>query len=162
MQNYNDLCIQIPSKHLFPNLEYAVPKKELFMVLLYLGMCSLCQRTRLQKSINIKISFCKIEISFKSSTRLANFFRFKDKILLCLRSNILYKFTCGRCNAAYYDETYRHLKVRVGEHSSISPLMNKRPKSKKPTAVKDHVLIWDQPVSFDAFKVLVFVTQSSI
>ena len=117
-------------------------------------MSSLCLRTRLQKSINSNISFCKIKVIFKSSTRLANFFKFKDKIPLCLRSNIVYKFACGRCNATYYDKTCRHFKVRVGEHSGISPLTNKRSKSKKSTAVKDHVLMSDQPVSFDDFKVL--------
>ena len=135
-------------------LEHTVPKKELFIVLPYLGMPSLCLRTRLQKSINSNISFCKIKIIFKSSKRLANFFRFKDKTPLCLRSNIVYKFTCGRCNATYYGETCRHFKVRVGEHSGISTLTNKRSKSKKSTAVKDHMLICDQPVSFDDFKVL--------
>ena len=49
-----------------------------------------------------------------------------------------------------------HFKVRVVEHSSISPLMNKRSKSKKLTAVKGHMLICDQPVSFDDFKVLAY------
>ena len=34
--------------------------------------------------------------------------------------------------------------------------MNKWPKSKKSTAIKDHVLICDQPVSFNDFKVLAF------
>ena len=61
---------------------------------------------------------------------------------------------CGRCNATYYGETCHHLKVRVGEHSGISPLMNTRSKSKKSTAIKDHMLICDQPVSFDDYKVL--------
>ena len=57
--------------------------------------------------------------------RLANFFRFKYKIPLCLRSNIICKSACGRCNAIYYGETCRLFKVRVGEHSGISPLTNK-------------------------------------
>ena len=57
-------------------------------------------------------------------------------------------FACGGCNATYYGETCRHFKIRVGEHSGVSPLTNKRSKSKKSTAVKD------QPVSFDDFKVL--------
>ena len=61
---------------------------------------------------------------------------------------------CGRCNATYYGETCRHLNVRVGEHSGISPLMNTWSKSKKSTAIKDHMLICDQPVSFDDYKVL--------
>ena len=51
-------------------------------------------------------------------------------------------------------ETCCHFKVRAGEHSGISPLKNKRCKSKKSTAVKDHMLMCDQPVSFDKFKVL--------
>ena len=43
-------------------------------------MSSLGLRTRLQKKVNRNISFCKINIIFKLSTRLANIFRFKDKI----------------------------------------------------------------------------------
>ena len=79
------------------------------------------------ENINSNISFCKIKIIFKSSTWLANFFSFKDKIPLCLRFNIIYKFTYGRCNATYYGEMCCHLKVRVGEHSGISPLTNTQP-----------------------------------
>ena len=69
-------------------LEHTVPQKELFIALPYLGMSSLCLRTRLQKSINSNISFCKIKIIFKSSKRLANFAKLKNKIPLCLCSNI--------------------------------------------------------------------------
>ena len=69
-------------------------------------------------------------------------------------SNIVYKFTYSICNATYYSEKCRHFKVRVGERSGISPLMIKQSKSKKSTAVKDHMLICDQTVSFDDFKVL--------
>ena len=151
-----DKCIKIFLNKPFSQkiLEHTVPKKELFIVLRYLGMSSFCLRTRLQRSINSNILFCKTKIIFKSSTWLANFFRFKDKIPLCLRSNTVYKITCGRCNAIYYAETCCHFKVRVGEHSSISPLTNKRSKSKKSIAVKAHMLICNQPVSFDYFKVL--------
>ena len=142
--------------------EHTLPKKELFMVLPYLGKPSLCLRTRLQKSMNSNISFCKIKIISKSSKRLANFFRFKDKIPLCLRCNIVYKFTCGRCNATYYGETCRHFKVRVGEHSGISPLTNKRSKSKKSTAVKNHSWFVTNQFLLTTLKCLLLVTLSSI
>ena len=46
------------------------------------------------------------------------------------------------------------IKVRVGEHSGISSLTNKWFKSKKSIAVKDHMLMCNQPVFFDDFKVL--------
>ena len=108
--NLVDKCIKTFLSKQFSQkiFEHTVPKKELFIVLPYLGMPSLCLRTRLQKSINSNISFYKNKIIFKSSTRIANIFRFKDKIPLCLRSNIVYKFTSGRCNATYYGKTCRH------------------------------------------------------
>ena len=55
----------------------------------------------------------------------------------------------------YYGETCRHLSVRVGEHSGISPLTGKKLKSKKSTAVKNHMLFCDHLVSIDDFKILV-------
>ena len=116
-------------------------------------MSSLYLRKCLQKNITSNISFCKIKIIFKSSTRLANFFRFKDKMPLCLCSNIVYKFACGRCNTTYYGETCCHFKVRVCEYSGISPLTNKWSKWKKSIIIKDHILMCNQPVFYD-FKVL--------
>ena len=86
--------------------------------------------------------------------RLANCFRFKDKIPLCLRSNIIYKFACGSCNATYQGETCRHFKIRIGEHSRISPSTKKRSKSQKSIAVKERMFKCDQLVSFGNFKFL--------
>ena len=62
--NLVDKCIKIFLYKQFSQkiLEYTVSKKELP----YFGMPSLCLRTPLQKSINSNISFCKIEIIFKS------------------------------------------------------------------------------------------------
>ena len=72
----------------------------------------------------------------------------------CLCSNVVYKFSCGRCNATCYGKTCRYLGVRVGEHSGVSPLTGKRSKSKKSTEVKDHMLFCDHIVSIDDFKIL--------
>ena len=77
-------------------------------------------------------------------------------ITSCLRPNIVYKFACGRCNATYFGETCRHFNIKDREHSGISPLTNKPSKSKKSTGAKDHMLMCDQPVSFDDFKVLAY------
>ena len=128
-----------------------VEKKELFVALPYLGNLSLTIRTRLQNSTNRNLSFCKIKAVFKSTTRLSNFFRFKDKVPVNLRSNVVYKFSCGRCNATYYGGTYRHLNIRVGEHSGISPLKSK---AKTTTVIKDHMLFCDHVLSLEDFKIL--------
>ena len=129
-------------------------KKDLVIVLPFLGKLSLDLRTRLRNSISKNLLFCKIRIIFKSSTRVSNFFQFKDKIPYCLCSKVVCKLSCGRCNASFYGETCRHLSVRVGEHSGVSPLTGKKSKSKKSTAVKDHMLFCDHIVSIDDFKIL--------
>ena len=53
-----------------------------------------------------------------------------------------------------YGETCRHFKARVGENSRITPFTKKRCKSKKSTAVRDHMPMCDQLVSFDDLKIL--------
>ena len=129
-------------------------KKDLVILLPFLGKLSPNLRTRLRNCISKKLSFCKIRVIFKSSTRISNFFQFKDKMPYCLRSDVVYKFACGRCNATYYGETCRHLSTRIGEHSSISSLTGKKSKSKKSTAVKVHMLFCDHIASIDDFKIL--------
>ena len=109
-------------KFLHTPVAMTVEKKELFIVLSYLGNLSLALRTRLQNSINKNLPFCKIKVIFKSATRLSKFFRFKNKVPFNLRSNVVYKFSCGRCHATYYGENCRHLNIRVGEHSGVSSL----------------------------------------
>ena len=111
-------------------------------------------RTHLKNSISKNLPFCKIRVIFKSSTRISNFFRFKDKMPYCLRSNVVYKFSCGRCTATYYGKTCRQLSVGVGEHSSVSPLTGRKSKSKKSIAVKVHMRFCDHIVFIDDFKIL--------
>ena len=82
-----DKCIKIfLNKKLAQKIaEHIFPRKELFIVLLYLGMSSLCLRTCLHKRINSNISFFKIKIVFKSSTQLVNFSFLGPKIrCLCV------------------------------------------------------------------------------
>ena len=71
-----------------------------------------------------------------------------------MRSNVVYKFPCGTCNATYYGETCWYLRVRVGEHSVVSPLTGKKSKSKMSTAVKKQILFCNHIVSFFYFKIL--------
>ena len=71
----------------------------------------------------------------------------------CLPSNVVSKFSCGRCNATCYGKTCQNLSLRVGEHSGVSPLTGKKSKSKKSTAVKDHILLY-HIASIDDFQIL--------
>ena len=55
-------------------------KKDLVVVLPFLGKSSFDLRTRLQSSISSNLPFCKTSVAFKFSTHIFNFFQFKDKV----------------------------------------------------------------------------------
>ena len=87
-----DNCIEtfLNKKFLHTPVALTVEKKELFIALPYLGNLSLAIRTRLQNSVNKNLSFCKIKVISKSTTRLSIFFRFKNKVSFNLGSNVVY------------------------------------------------------------------------
>ena len=135
------------------HVKLTVEKKELFIVLPYLGNLPLVLRTRLENIITKNLPDCKMKVIFKSTTRLIKLFRFKDKVVFNLRFNLLYKSSC----CAYYSKTCQHLNVKVGEHSGVSPLTGKTSEYKAIAAVKDHMLFCDHVVSLEVFKILASV-----
>ena len=114
---------------LFLNKIY-VPKKDVLIVLPYLGQFSLNLRSRLYNSFNKTLPQCNIKVIFQSKNRLNNLFRFTDSIPKELPSHIVYKFLCSNCYITYYGETERHLNVRSREHLSLSDLTGERVNNK--------------------------------
>ena len=70
-------------------------------------------KTRLTKTMNKDMKFCKLRVIFQTNNRLRNYFRFRDSVHETVWPNLIYKFSCGSCTASYIDKTYRHFKVRV-------------------------------------------------
>ena len=61
-----------------------------------------------------------LRIIFNNVRTIESLFRYKDEIPTPVRSNIVYKYTCGICDSTYLGETTRHFKTRVAEHRGIS------------------------------------------
>ena len=78
-----------------------VPKKELYLVLPYMGKMLALVKSGLARSLHKRLPFCKVKIVFKTSNGLRNYFSFKDIVPEPLRSCHFYNFTCGSCNASY-------------------------------------------------------------
>ena len=95
-----------------------VEKKELFVVLPYIGNFSLALKTCLRSSFNKNLPYFKIKVIFKSRHVLAIFSVLRIKINL--GSNVVYRFSCGKCSDTYYGKTLELENVRVGKHFNIS------------------------------------------
>ena len=75
-------------------------------------------------------------------------FTFKGKIPKGMYSLLFYKLQCSSCNAAYFSKTKRHFKVRVSKHIGVSARTGKNIKSTKNSVVCDHMLVYNNIVSF--------------
>ena len=130
-----------------------VPKKELLVVLPYLGTFSLNLRKRFYNLVSKSLPM-QYESYLSVQNQLSSIFKCKDSIPLHLHSHLIYKFHCSNCNINYYGKTERHLKVRAGEHISTSPLTRKTGNNNKKSSVKDHCLFSGHLFSFEDFTVL--------
>ena len=124
-------CIKTFSNKLFVqrDLNFTVPKRELICILRYLGKDSLHLRTKLRRTIERNLTFCKLKIIFRSKCRLNTLFHFKDSLEKKICSGIIYRYRCSNCNITYYRKTFRHFYTRVAEHMGISNLTGKRLKT---------------------------------
>ena len=132
----------------------SMPKKELIIILPYLGNMSQIVKTKLTKTTSKHMKFCKLRVIFQTNNRLKNYFCFKDFVPKALRSSLIHKFLCGSCTASYIGKTYRHFKVRVSEHQGVFPNTSKPAKGTLSTSVKDHMLVCDHKVVHEDFKSL--------
>ena len=155
-KRFIDTCISKFLNKMFTikPVNVTVPKKELFIILPFLGSFSSITKKQLGKSLSQNLKLCKLRVIFKTTNRLKNYFRFKDVVPKPLKSCQIYKYTCGGCNASYIGKTFRHLKVRVSEHQGVSPRTGKVLKGTSSTSVRDHMLICDHKVEWDDFTVL--------
>ena len=70
-----------------------------------------------QKSVNSSAKMLILQL-FLFLLKLITIFQLKIKhaFFFFLKSFLVYKFVCARCNSSYIGETCRHFKTRIDEH----------------------------------------------
>ena len=126
-----------------------IEKKNLILSLRYLWDISFQTRTKLRKSFKGILNCYKLQIVSKSQRKLANLFRFKDRLPFDLVSGVVYKYMYRRPNFSYYGETDRHLKVKSGEYVGVSLLTFRNIKPSKESAIRNYILNCNNMPSFD-------------
>ena len=104
---------------------HTVPKKELMMILPFLGTTSFKVKNELIRTFRKIVPFCSLKIVFKTSRRLSSCFLFKDRFPKSLLSGVIYKYTCAECNLSYIGCTKRFWEKRLEEHIHVSALTGK-------------------------------------
>ena len=111
--NMNDVV----NKHRKKNQGYHhSAKKEIFIVLPYLGIQSKIVTQQLKSCIYKFYGCFNPKIIFRNIRRIKSFFPYKDKLNRSLRSKAVYKASCWDCDDCYIGKTKRRLHDRKTEH----------------------------------------------
>jgi hypothetical protein len=104
-----DRCVKtFLDKMISPPLKVQTPtvsKLLIPIVLPYTGNHAIQIRQQLHKLFSSAFPQVQLCVIFKPICRLSNFFHFKDRIPLNLRSHVVYQFECQCCNALYLGKT---------------------------------------------------------
>ena len=111
-------------------------------------------KTTLTNTMNKLMNFFVLRVILETKCRFTNYFYLKDSVHENLRSNLIYKFSCGSCTASYVGKTYRHFRERVLKHQGVSPRTCKQVKGTSSTSVRDHMLVCDHNVVHEDLKFL--------
>ena len=151
----NCICSFLNKVSYTPIKPLTAPKLQLSIVLSFTGCHGLKIRQQLLKLISSAQQHIDLRVIFRPVCRLSHFFRFKDRIPMHLRSNVVCKFTCQRCSALYLGETNRNLHARICEHMGISAYTgNEISHPSSLSNILAHKREIGHPISFDDSSVL--------
>ena len=156
------LVHKVISNFLNSRYEQSVMKTEscesVYLSLPYFGQQSEKLKSELCKILKKYIPNKHFNIILVNKSRLGNFFRFKDALPMCMRSNLVYHFSCASsCEASergYVGSTIRTLGNRIADHMGVSYRTSLRLAHPPHSSIRLHCEECNVPVKPDNFKIL--------
>ena len=120
--NVNDVLHKHKDRPSQPTL--TVPKKDVILVLPYLGLHSDAITRRLKSCVNKFCGFVNLRVVFQNTRRIKSFFPYKDRFNRSQKSKIVYKASCWDCDAKrrLHDRKTEHFKAltQIGHASAVA------------------------------------------
>jgi hypothetical protein len=136
-----------------PN-NFDVPKQTIYFSFPYYGDWS----TKLEKELVILIAkfYPQIDtrISFINKFTLSSILKTKESLPTQLRSNIIYEYKCGACQASYIGQSCKVARFRWSQHLGISSRTFRRLGKTDQSAVREHSELTDHPISMQNFSII--------
>jgi len=136
------------NRHQRNNPVSTVPKKDIVILLPYLGLQSNQVAKRLKSCVYKFYSCVNLKIIFQNTRCIKSFFPYKDRINRSQLSRIVYKANCWDCNGFYIGKTKRRLHDRKTEHFKALA------KNDNTSAIADHVKTTGHNIKWDHFDIL--------
>ena len=112
--NINDVLSRQQNKPMNPTA--TVPKKEILLLLPYLGLQSKIITQQLLACINKFYECIDLRVIFQNTHRNKSLFPYKDRLNRSQMSKVVYKASCWDCQDLYIGKTKRRLHERKTDH----------------------------------------------
>ena len=131
-----------------------VPKKIMYVPLPFMNNSQLVQQ-ELNSVLSKLYPYVDFKFVFKNPLSIGSLFSFKDALPESMRSCVVYKFICPRCNfGTYVGCTKRLLKVRIDSHKGISYRTGCTLSNKETSAIRSHTDRCRHNIQYVDFKIL--------
>ena len=143
--NVNDVLHKHKDRpsHVQPTL--TVPKKDVILVLPYLGLHS---DAITRRCVNKFYGFVNLRVVFQNTRSIKSFFPYKDRFNRSQKANIAYKASCWDCDPFYIGKTKRRLHDRKAEHFKALTQIGHA------SAVPKHSISTGHNIKWDHFEIL--------
>ena len=95
------------------------------------------------------------KLVLRNPRTIGSLFRFKDTVPKLMRSLVIYKYTCPRCNlGTYVGSTKRMLKVRIDSHRGVSHRTGCALGRKEFSNIREHSSKCGSTISYDDFEII--------
>ena len=132
----------------------SVPKK-----LMYVSLPHIYQYSKMKRELTNELSklypYVDFRFVFKNSFTIGSLFLFKDTLPELMRSCLVYRFNCPKCNfGTYVGCTKRLLKVRIDSHRGVSHRTGRVLNCKEFSAVRSHTDKCRHSIQYSDFKIV--------
>ena len=111
--------------------------------------------TTLTQIINKHFPCLNPKLVLKNPMTIGSLFRFKDTVPKLMRSLVLYKYSCSRCNlGTYVGSTKRMLKVRIDAHCGVSHRTGCNLNKKEFSNIREHAKKCRSNITYDQFEII--------
>ena len=137
-----------------PQTQQTVNKLSFYHSLPYYDSKSSSELNNLSSLLSAAYPHIEFKFVYRNKFNIGSFFNCKDRLPVCIRSNVIYKFLCDSCNASYVGCTRQHFKTRIYQHLGISPRTNRPFSSPMHSTPRDHAINNNHPIKTSNFTII--------
>ena len=143
------------SKKISPKIKHCtVPKLDLYASLPFL-VNSKEFYSKLHEIVESKLPAVKLRLIPRNPLTIGSLFHYKDRLNCLVTSNVVYKYTCPKCDfGTYIGSTKRLLKVRIDSHKGVSHRTGNKLSNPDYSSIREHTKKCKNQINNEDFSVV--------